>query len=70
MQGYALVAAAEAQGDGRIGEVVRADRMRLRETVRLPLGADAGKATAFLVHGMLVNALTAWLPADGREARP
>lgn len=59
MQGYVLVAAAQAQGDDRIGELVRAGWMRLRETVRLPLGAEADEATAFLAHGMLINALAA-----------
>ncbi|MQY39904.1 hypothetical protein SRB17_79320 [Streptomyces sp. RB17] len=69
MQGYALVAATEAQGDDRIGKLVRAGWTRLWETVRLPLGADADEATAFLAHGMLINTLTViGLPADCREA--
>jgi len=71
VQGYAHVAAAAAQGDDQIGERVRAGWMRLWETVRLPLGADADKATAFLAHGMLINTLTAiGLPSDCREVRP
>lgn len=41
------------------------------ETVRLPLGADAEDATAFLAHGMLINTLTVIrLPLDRREAKP
>ncbi|WP_409469199.1 TetR/AcrR family transcriptional regulator [Streptomyces sp. HC307] len=71
MQGYALVAAAEAQGDDQIGELVRAGWMSLWEAVRLPLGANAEEATAFLAHGMLINTLTAiGLPPDCREAKP
>ncbi|MFI2207772.1 hypothetical protein ACH47Z_45505 [Streptomyces sp. NPDC020192] len=70
MQGYALVAAAEAQGDGRIGELVRACWMGLWETARLPLGADADEATTFLAHGRLINTLTTiGLPSDCRKAR-
>ncbi|MBZ9643332.1 TetR/AcrR family transcriptional regulator [Streptomyces sp. PSKA30] len=70
IQGYALVAAAEAQGDDQIGELVRAGWMRLWETVRLPLSADAVETTAFLAHGMLINTLTAiGLPSDCREAK-
>ncbi|MGP4084818.1 TetR/AcrR family transcriptional regulator [Streptomyces sp. KR55] len=69
MQGYAIVAAAEAQGDDQIGELVRVGWMRLWQTVHLPLGADANETTAFLAHGMLVNTLTAiGLPSDCREA--
>ncbi|MFF7889585.1 TetR/AcrR family transcriptional regulator [Streptomyces sp. NPDC020794] len=69
MQGYALVAAAEAQGDDRIGELVRAGWMRLWETVRLSPGGGEGEAAAFLVRGMLINTLTAiGLPSDCRVA--
>ncbi|MEY9836265.1 TetR/AcrR family transcriptional regulator [Streptacidiphilus sp. EB103A] len=59
VQGYLFVAAAEAQGDDRIGELVRNGWMRLWESVRLPLGADENRARAFLAHGMLGNILTA-----------
>ena len=69
MQGYAHVAAATARGDDQFGELVRTGWMRLWETVRLPLGADADKATAFLAHGMLITTLTAiGLPSDCRDA--
>ncbi len=65
MQGYATVAAAEAQGDGLIGEVVRAGWTRIWETVHLPLGADADETARFFACGMLGNTLTAiGLPAD------
>lgn len=71
MQGYAHVAAGAAQGDEQIGELVRAGWMRLWETVRLPLGADADKATTFLAHGMLINTLAAiGLAFDCRDPRP
>ncbi|MEV7864358.1 hypothetical protein AB0O86_37910 [Streptomyces hirsutus] len=71
MQGYVLVAAAEAQGNDQIGKLVRADRMRLRETVRLPPGADAEEITAFLARSMPINTLTAMgLPSDCRGAKP
>jgi AcrR family transcriptional regulator len=43
MRGYAVVAAAGAQGDDLIGEVVRAGWMRIWETVHLTLGADADR---------------------------
>jgi AcrR family transcriptional regulator len=70
MQGYAIVAAAETQGDDQIGELVRAGWLRLWQTVHLLLGADAKETAAFLAHGMLVNTLTAIrLPSDCREAR-
>jgi hypothetical protein len=70
MQAYAVVAAAAAQGDDQIGELVRAGWMRLWQTVHLPLGADANETTTFLAHGMLGNVLTAiGLPSDCREAR-
>lgn len=38
IQGYAIVAAAEAQGDDPIGELVRAGWMRIWEAVHLSLG--------------------------------
>ncbi|GAA2767671.1 TetR family transcriptional regulator [Streptomyces paradoxus] len=65
MQGYAAVAAAEAQGDDLIGEVVRAGWMRIWETVHLSLGADADETASFFACGMLGNTLTAiGLPAS------
>jgi hypothetical protein len=70
MHGYALVAAAEAQGDEQIGELVRAGRMRIWDTVHMPLGADVNGATSFLAHGTPIDTLTAiGLPPDCREAR-
>ncbi|WP_405724696.1 TetR/AcrR family transcriptional regulator [Streptomyces sp. NBC_01537] len=69
MQGYVTVAAAEAQGDDLIGELVRAGWMRLWETVYLSLGADVHATTSFFACGMLGNTLTAiGLPFDRREA--
>ncbi|WP_314221804.1 hypothetical protein [Streptomyces zaehneri] len=59
MQGYAAVAAREVRGDDLIGEVVRADWMSIRETVRLSSGADADKTASFFACGMLGNTLTA-----------
>ncbi|MFJ8539349.1 TetR/AcrR family transcriptional regulator [Streptomyces sp. NPDC093591] len=53
MQGYVTVAAAEAQGDDLIGEVVRAGWMRIWETVHLSLGADADDTAGFFAYGML-----------------
>ncbi|KUL22962.1 TetR/AcrR family transcriptional regulator [Streptomyces regalis] len=65
MQGYVAVAAAEAQGDDLIGEVVRAGWMRIWETVHLSLGADADRTTTFFACGMLGNTRTAvGLPAS------
>ncbi|MDF3146478.1 MULTISPECIES: TetR/AcrR family transcriptional regulator [unclassified Streptomyces] len=65
MQGYAAVAATEAQGDDLIGEVVRAGWMRIWETVHLSLGADADETASFFACGMLGNTLTAiGLPAS------
>lgn len=69
MQGYAVVAAAEVEGDGQTGELVRAGWMRLWETVHLSLGADVHATTGFLACGMLGNTLAAFgLPSDYREA--
>jgi AcrR family transcriptional regulator len=69
MQGYAVVAAAEAQGDDQMGGLVRAGWMGLRETVHLSLGADVHETTGFFACGMLGNALTAiGLSSDCREA--
>ena len=63
------MAGAEAQGDDRIGVLVRVGWMRIWETVRLPLGAEVNETTTFLAHGMLVNILTAiGLSSDCREA--
>ncbi|MFF5011191.1 TetR/AcrR family transcriptional regulator [Streptomyces phaeochromogenes] len=59
MQGYATVAVAEVQGDGLIGEVVRAGWMRIWETVHQSLGADADKTASFFACGMLGNTLAA-----------
>ncbi|MCD9879976.1 TetR/AcrR family transcriptional regulator [Streptomyces guryensis] len=59
MQGYVTVAAAEAQGDDVIGEVVRAGWMSIWETVHLSLGADAERTAGFFACGMLGNMLTA-----------
>lgn len=65
MQGYAAVAAAEAQGDDLIGEVVRAGWMGIWESVHLSLGADADRTAGFFACGMLGNTLTAiGLPAS------
>jgi AcrR family transcriptional regulator len=65
MQGYFTVAAAEAQGDDMVGEVVRAGWMRIWETVRQPLGADVDETASFFACGMLGNTLTAiGLPAS------
>ena len=69
MQGYAVVAAAEAEGDDQTGELVRAGWMRLWETVHLSLGADVHATTSFFACGMIGNTLTAiGLPSDHREA--
>jgi hypothetical protein len=59
VQGYVIVAAAEAQGVDLIGELVRAGWMRLWETVHLPLGADADETASFFACGMLGNTLMA-----------
>ena len=68
MQGYAVAAAAEAQGEDLIGEVVRAGWMRIWETVHLSLGADADETARFFACGMLGNTLTAiGLPASARK---
>ncbi|MBK3577044.1 TetR/AcrR family transcriptional regulator [Streptomyces sp. MBT65] len=65
MQGHVAVAAAEAQGDDLIGEVVRAGWMRIWETVHLSLGADVEATASFFACGMLGNTLTAiGLPAS------
>lgn len=70
MQGYALVAAGGAHGDGEIGELVRAGWMRLWGTVRLALGADVDQTATFLAHGMLFNTLTGiGIPSACRETR-
>lgn len=68
MQGYAVVAAAEAKDDDQTGELVRAGWMRLRETVHLSLGADVHETARFFACGMLGNTLTAiGLPSDCRQ---
>lgn len=53
MQGYAVAAAAEAQGDDLIGELARDGWMRVRETVHLSLDADADRTADFFARGML-----------------
>ncbi|WP_327317611.1 TetR family transcriptional regulator [Streptomyces sp. NBC_01235] len=68
MQGYAVVAAAEAKDDDQTGELVRAGWMRLWETVHLSLGADVHESASFFACGMLGNTLTAiGLPSDCRQ---
>ncbi|MDQ0752047.1 hypothetical protein QF034_006278 [Streptomyces africanus] len=64
-QGYAVVAAAEAQGDDLIGELVRDGWMRIWETVHLSLGADADRTAGFFACGMLGTTL-----ACGQGLRP
>jgi hypothetical protein len=59
MQGYAVVAAAEAQGDDVIGELVRDGWMRIWETVHLSLGADADRTAVLFACGMLGTTLAA-----------
>jgi AcrR family transcriptional regulator len=59
MQTYVAVAAEEQAGDHELGEAVRADWMRLWDTVHLPLGADKNGTTTFLAYGMLINCLVA-----------
>ncbi|WP_307677861.1 hypothetical protein [Streptomyces sp. V4I2] len=59
MQGYAAVAAAEAQGDDLTGELVRADWMRIRKTVHQSPGADADRTASFFAWAMLGNTLAA-----------
>jgi hypothetical protein len=59
------VAAATAQGDDLIGEVVRSGWMRIWETVHLALGADADRTAGFFACGMLGTTLAAMgLPPD------
>ena len=67
MQGYVAVAAAEAQGDDLIGEVVRAGWMRIWETVHLSLGAHADETASFFACGMLGNTLAAIGLPSGAE---
>ncbi|GAA4784176.1 TetR family transcriptional regulator [Streptomyces ziwulingensis] len=57
MQMYITVGAAEQAGDSEFGEVVRAGWTRLWDTVHLLLGADTGRTTGFMAHGMLINSL-------------
>jgi AcrR family transcriptional regulator len=68
MQGYAVVAAAEAQGDDLTGELVRDGWMRIWETVHLSLGADADRTAGFFACGMLGTTLAAmgFRPDAGR----
>ncbi|MFD5483274.1 hypothetical protein [Streptomyces hawaiiensis] len=55
MRGYA----AEAQGDGLIGEIVRAGWRRIREAVHLSLGADTYETAKFFACGMPGDTLAA-----------
>lgn len=57
MQTCVAVAAAEQNGDHAFGENV-GPGTRLRDTVHVPLGADANETTTFVAHGMLINCLT------------
>lgn len=59
MQGYVTVAATEARGDDLTGELVRVGRMRIRETVRLSPGADAGRTASSFARDVLGNTLAA-----------
>jgi AcrR family transcriptional regulator len=59
VQGYAVVAAAEAQGDDLIGELVRPGWMRSWETVHLSLGADADRTASRFACGMPSTTLAA-----------
>ncbi|MFI9153746.1 TetR/AcrR family transcriptional regulator [Streptomyces sp. NPDC053367] len=59
MQMYIAVGAAEQEGDHEFGEAVRANWMRLWDTVHVPLGADVNETTTFLAYGMLINSLVA-----------
>ncbi|KMS77860.1 TetR family transcriptional regulator [Streptomyces leeuwenhoekii] len=59
LQIYVTVAAAEAAGDHRFGEMVRKGWMELWDTVHLPLGGDVGQTTSFMASGMLINTLAA-----------
>lgn len=69
MQGYTVAAAAEAQGDDLIGEVVRVGWLRIWETVHLSPGADADETASFFACGMLGNTLAAMglPPSAGRR---
>jgi AcrR family transcriptional regulator len=59
MQMYVAVAAAEQDGDHGFGEAVRAEWMKMWDTVHIPLGADIDETTDFLAYGMLINCLVA-----------
>ncbi|MEU5808086.1 helix-turn-helix domain-containing protein [Streptomyces sp. NPDC047718] len=59
LQMYAGVAAAEAAGDHRLGELVRKGWTELWDTVHVPLGGDVTETTSFMAYGMLINTLTA-----------
>jgi hypothetical protein len=60
MQGYAVVAAAQAQGDDLIGGLVRVGWMRIRETVHLSLGADADRTASFFAWACWATLLRLW----------
>ncbi|MGW0332961.1 hypothetical protein ACWD0J_14015 [Streptomyces sp. NPDC003011] len=72
MQGYAVVAAAEAQGDDLIGELPLDGWTRIGETVHLSLGADAARTAGFFACGMLGTTLAAMglRPNAGRQGSP
>ncbi|KKD03887.1 hypothetical protein [Streptomyces sp. WM6386] len=54
-----------AEGGDPIGEVVRADGMRIRETVHVPLGIYADLTAGLLACGLPGNTLAAMgLPAN------
>lgn len=58
LQIYVTVAAAEAAGDHRFGEMVRKGWMEIFDAVHVPLGGDVNETTTFMAYGMLVNALS------------
>ncbi|UUU19597.1 hypothetical protein [Streptomyces sp. DSM 40750] len=74
MRGYAVVAAAKAEGDDQMGELLRVGWMRLWETVHLSPEADAQGTTSFFACGMLgtllwPSALSPTIGKQGRETR-
>jgi AcrR family transcriptional regulator len=67
MQTYVTVAAAEAAGDHSFGEPLRADWLRLYDSIHLALGGDGVQTKEFLAHGMLINTLVSLgFPPDHR----
>ncbi|TDC73689.1 TetR/AcrR family transcriptional regulator [Streptomyces hainanensis] len=59
LQIYVSVAAAEAAGDLRLGEAIRARWLELWDDSHIALSADTEETTYFIAHGMLINALVA-----------